>query len=349
MSITINKGGKAPFSDGAITMYESPEIRGKRWFDKSKRIIFVNGMANSPGDHKKSAELLSTVQACPVLGVYNKTGGTLKDLIQCLTDKFTFTNNSNTFTTDFKKLKGGFDKYMNSNKTGLSRLDVIAKLIGPYNKCTVSLLYLLKDNRFRNLTIFAHSQGNLITSNALTAVALVYGLSTIKRRIVQSFGSPCNYWPPGIKQTNNAFTFDGVSWLDPKISFNNVKVGFNVAHGFDQYMKYDPEFVINRFRWGSFGFTADMDENGLTNALIKMGNNPDRLYKIFLRILSAHYSDSDDVANLYVRKMLAKSPNTLSQMAKNSPKLINLLIKCLGGWKTSEEKKHIKLLKGLLG
>ena len=64
------------------------------------------------------------------------------------------------------------------------------------------------------MAILPYSQGNLIASNALTAVALADGLQAIRGVMVISFGSPCRFWPPGIRHHNFAFANDPVTWLD---------------------------------------------------------------------------------------------------------------------------------------
>ena len=204
----------------------------------------------------------------------------------------------------------------------------------------------------KTVPIFAHSQGNLITSNALTAVAIADGLPAIQGRVVHSFGSPCLTWPPGLDHRNHAFTFDPVGMMDFKFSFSNIKVGGVISHSFAEYMKYDPEFVINRFRWGSFGFTANMDEDGLATAMKDMGNNPNRLHGIFKRLDDAHWSDKDDITLLYIQKMRKTGgESTLRMMAKTKPALIDVMLECLVGgtftWNTAEEKKQGDFLRSL--
>ena len=56
------------------------------------------------------------------------------------------------------------------------------------------------------------------------------------------------------------------------------------THAFLEYIAHGPEFVINRFRVGGPGVTVNLDEEGLAFAMVDMGNNPPRLYKIFERL-----------------------------------------------------------------
>ena len=352
--IAIGSGDRLPSSDGEVNLYESPELRDKRYFDRSRRVIFVNGMANSSADHRKSAHVLSTLQACPVIGVYNQTDGFWPDLGQCLADKITLVGVQAvpaTFAGWAQLCEQGFQAARKS-EPGLTKGAYVERLIGS-NPATASLYRVARSADFRTLPIFAHSQGNLITSNALTAVALADGPAAVQNRQVNSFGSPCRFWPPGIDHRNHAFTFDPIGWMDYKFSFQSIKVGGIVAHGFEEYMRHDPEYVVNRFRWGSFGFTANMDEARLADALVEMGNNPNRLHGIFQRLLDAHWSDQDDIALAYVKKMRAKGrEGVLRTMARTKPDLIRLLIQCLVGgtlaWRTGEEKAQAEFLKTLI-
>jgi hypothetical protein len=166
---------------------------------------------------------------------------------------------------------------------------------------------------------------------------------------VNGFGSPCRYWPPKINRTNYAFTFDLVSWLDYRVSFDNVKVGFLAGHAFTLYMQNDGEFVVNRFRWGSFGLTVNMDEAGLADYCISIGNNPPRLRGIFNRLKEAHWTDSDDVSYEYVTRIRARNLALLQSIARTDAGFIRLLIELLGAsWVTADEQRQIDFLKTLI-
>ena len=214
------------------------------------------------------------------------------------------------------------------------------------NKATLSLYALLAaPGGLNKPRIYCHSQGNLITSNALTAVALAKGQAAVNGIEVNSFGSPCRYWPQGVARTNYAFTFDPISWLDLRTDLSSSKIGFVAAHGFDVYLQHDAEFIVNRFRWGAFGLTASLDEKGLAGFMVRIGNNPKRLRGILERLYKAHWSDSDDVALLYVDAM---SDADLRTIRNGDPSVIALLIKSLEtGWTTSREKAAIQRLQAL--
>jgi hypothetical protein len=232
----------------------------------------------------------------------------------------------------------------------LTKIDFVGSLIAG-NQATLavySYVVTLSQSDRAALKLYCHSQGNLITSNALTAVALALGASSISGLEVNSFGSPCRFWPEGLNRTNYAFTFDPVSWLDYNAGFSSVKIGFVAAHAFDIYMRNDAEFVVNRFRWGSFGLTASMDEEGLADYMVGIGNNPPRLKGIVQRLLSAHWSDSDDVAYYYVNKMRTRHGSVMQQIARGDPGLIRLLYRCLDeGITTPGERTEMNYLNTL--
>ena len=352
----IHTRGEDPRDDGEIGLFQSPEAKGKSWYVPKARVVFVNGMANSGADHAKSARALSLLQACPVIGVYNKKGGFLPDIWQCLVDKLTLVgvqSQPSNFEGWSKQVEAG---YQNAKKAvpSLQKIDFVEGLIGA-NKAARSLYryyVTLSGNERRKTKIFCHSQGNLITSNALTAVALAVGPQAIKGLQVFSFGSPALYWPSGIVRVNRAFTFDPVSWLDYRFSFDNVKIGYVAAHGFDIYMKYDAEFAVNRFRWGSHGMTASMDEQGLAKYCVSLGTNARRLKPIFKRLIDAHWSDCDDVAFEYTKLM--RRPENLAKLKKLAvidDSFIHQLIYCMAGgtfnYTSSAEKDEIKFLQSI--
>lgn len=302
----IREGG-IPAADGDVTRYVSAEVQGKGWFNANRRIIFVNGMDNTGADHAKSCTELSLMMGAGVVGVYNKTNGKWADLGQCIKDKITLSSVQSQSMMSFEGwaavVDAGYRAAKLANPT-LDKTDFVGGLIAG-NKAAHALYALLvgQGGTGSRVEIYCHSQGNLITSNALTAVALAKGTGAIAGMQVNSFGSPCRYWPPGISRVNNAFTFDGVSFLDLRMDMTSSKVGFKVAHGFLEYAKHDGEFVVNRFRFGGWGMTMNMDEKGLAKFCVEQGDNVRRLRSIFDRLEKAHQSDSDDVAQHYVEML----------------------------------------------
>lgn len=341
---TINPA-RIPTGDGDVTLFTSPEGKGKSWFNMTRRIIFVNGMDTTGQGHVDHAIALSVLQACPVIGVFNKTDGFWDDMGQCIADKATMGAG---LTYPAMVLAAGASYQVARLATpGLQKVDFIGSLVRR-NPATYALYALLLGdggvNR-RATPIFCHSQGNLVTSNALTAVALALGSDSVAQMEVNSYGSPCRFWPPGLDRTNYAFTFDPVSFLDLAVDMSSSKIGFKPAHGFDVYRANDAEFVVNRFRTGGFGMTVKMDEAGLVKCLVRMGNNAPRIRRIFERLRDAHSTDSDDVAVQFVE---AVTDAHLKQLNNSEPNLINLLIQLLKtGVIFSDEDRAIKRLQKL--
>lgn len=348
---TIRAGGSDPGADGELNLYTSSEGASQSWFNRQRRVVFVNGMDNTPADHSKSARALSLLQGCPVIGIYNRTDGFWTDLGQCLTDKITLLPAQSGSFNGWKMAVDAAYAAARASRPGLNKADFVGTLVVSNRATHAVYMYVatLAQGVRSALKIYCHSQGNLIVSNALTAVALALGENAIRGIEVNGFGSPCRYWPNGLNRTNNAYTFDPVSWLDYNIGFDSVKVGFVAGHGFDLYMRDDAEFVVNRFRWGSFGMTASMNEEGLANYCAAIGNNPPRLKRIFQRLLDAHWSDSDDVANYYVDKMRRNHSSTLQAIARADRGFIEMLIRCLDeGYTTGGEYQRIDYLRGLI-
>ena len=347
---SIGIGGAAPVNDGEVNLYLTPEGTGQRWFDASRRVIFVNGMLNSGDDHRKSALALSVLRACGVVGVYNKTDGFWRDLGQCITDKLKLSGVQSGSMFDFATWERIVEDAYRAElrrRPGLDKRDFVGDLIKA-NPATHALYALMvgRGGIDAGTPIYCHSQGNLVTSNALTAVALSMGAASVHGLVVNSYGSPARYWPAGLNRTNNAYTFDPVSWLDLRVDLSSSKVGFKAAHGFDTYVQQDGEFVVNRFRWGSFGMTASMDEDGLAEFCVGLGDNTPRLRGIFDRLESAHWTDSDDVALAYVNKL---SDIRLRTLARIDPAFIRQLVRLLkSGWTSRAEKRAIERLENAL-
>jgi hypothetical protein len=350
----IGTGGGNPTNDGEINLYISPEARAKSWFNMGRRVVFVNGMMNPAADHAASARALSLLQACPVVGIFNKSDGLWPDLGQCIKDKATLVSVQAEVGIDFSGWALALEAlYLAARQLSptLSKIDFIGSLVAS-NAATFSVyryVVTLGAGERAALKIYCHSQGNLVTSNALTAVALALGTDALGGIEVNCFGSPCRYWPPKLNRTNYAFTFDPVSWLDYRVSFDNVKVGFIAGHAFSLYMQNDGEFTVNRFRWGSFGLTVSMDEVGLAKYCIGIGNNPPRLRGIFNWLKEANWTDSDDVSFEYVTRMRTQNDQLMRQIARADPGFVKLLIELLGaGWVTSGEQREIDYLKTLI-
>lgn len=311
-------------------------------FDDSRRVIFVNGMNNNGTHHRDSAWFLSYIQLCPVIGVFNKTDGGLKDFGQCLTDKLTIQGTA--------PIPGSpkivFDAILKIEELisgkPLDRAEAMTRYLAS-NPATVALFKLLRSPAAKDVPIYAHSQGNIILSNALQAVEIVDGSKAIQGREVHSYGSPTIIWPGGLNHTNNAFTFDIIGMIDLIFRWDISKVGLPEAapamwpwaHNFCVYLLDDAAFAINKHRVGGWSLTLSMDEEGLAQDLVKMGLNEPRVTKIFKRLDDKHNSDSDDVARYYINAMKKSTTgDTVLKTMKST--LVPLLKKILSEGYTSD-------------
>lgn len=343
---TIRVGG-VPDQDGHVTRYVADEVRNKAWFNPNRQIIFVNGMGNTGANHAESCYELSLMMGATVLGVFNRTDGFWADLGQCIKDKVKLSAVQSQTMFSFDDWNSVVEAAYRAAKAvnpGLDKVDFVGQLIAG-NKATHALYGLLvgQGGIGTGIEVYCHSQGNLITSNALTAVAIAKGKHAIAGMQVNSFGSPCRYWPPGIARVNNAFTFDGVSFLDLRMDLTSSKVGFKVAHGFTEYAKHDGEFVVNRFRWGGWGLTFSLDEKGLARFCVEQGDNTRRLRAIFQRLKDAHPSDSDDVAVAYVELL---SDARLARLKQHDPGFVEMLIGLMAsGVPFADERMAIRRLR----
>ena len=337
-------GAKIPQSDGKINEYAYKEAVASAQFNHARKVIFINGMLNRGAAHAESALALSWVRMCTVVGVYNASAGGVKDFAQCIGDKSQF-DGPVSFSAETKVAIGtilGGRTSVEAARLALSR-----------NRAQVALFDLLRRPENRRREIFAHSQGNLILSNVLQAIAAADGHQALVGRTIHTFGSPAVNWPAGITKYEHGFTWDPITFLAGFDSTWTIsKVGMPkssknpITHSFLEYLKCDPAFVVNRFRWGGLGVTFDMDEDSLANAIAAMGTNTRRVLSIFQHLNDKHNSDADDVAVRYVDK-IKHSAATLTALKADRP-LVALLVRILEeGWTSAEEKKAIAFLQAL--
>jgi hypothetical protein len=204
-----------PARDGEVNVYnltESPFA--------TPLVYFVNGIRVVGREHALTASYLSVLIERPVWGVFNKTAGvrlgSVADLAQCLLD---YTQNAT----------ARLGSRSNQNKPAqvsderipefLSRLE---KEYVVWNQATLALFKELVRHKGQRQLIIAHSQGNLITSNALFVMEDVFGSASLQNIRVYSLASPSPAWPLGLRITNggggrqdNAFMNDLVSLLRP--------------------------------------------------------------------------------------------------------------------------------------
>ncbi|MFO0907102.1 MAG: hypothetical protein U0794_01835 [Isosphaeraceae bacterium] len=339
-TVVQETGPTLPKRDGDVNIYFDAVAANAATFDHQRRVIFINGIKNSPSDHALAALALSELQQCPVLGVYNQSTGFIPDLAQCLGDKNQFNGLSRSASSAVSRMA----------RAGQLAPDAARDLLRR-NPAAVALFDLLRKPEHRSTEIFAHSQGNLIVSNVLQAIAAVDGPGAVQGRVVHMFGSPSMHWPPGIQKYEYGFTWDPVSWLAGfDWSFSISKLGMPsgslmpITHSFLEYMRHDPAFVVNRCRWGSLGLTFHMDEDRLAGMLVSFGTNLNRVRSVFEHLNRYHNSDADDVAVRYV-KGAAKVTGLLDAIRRDRS-LAALLVRVMDeGWTTSDERAAMALLR----
>lgn len=184
------------------------------------RIYFVNGIRVVGREHALTAGYLSVLIERPVWGVYNKTAGvrlgSVVDIAQCLLD---YTQNATARLGSQGNLNKPAQVPDHKIPEFLSRLD---RGYIVWNKATLQLFKELVRHKGQRQLIVAHSQGNLITSNALFVLEEVFGSASLQNIRVYSLASPAPAWPLGLRITNggggrqdNAFMNDMVALLRP--------------------------------------------------------------------------------------------------------------------------------------
>lgn len=349
-----------PEFDGHVTRYEAPDVQNESFFHRHRTAIFVNGMLNSADDHRSAAHLLSSLLSCPVLGVYNKSTGELPDLAQCVTDKLGFGGNARDMPHTAAAWRALVDaQYAAYRAAGLAatRVEFVESLIAG-NLATLSLFRLLRSEAGRDprVVIYAHSQGNLITSNALTAVAMADGESAIRGRTVESYGSPCRVWPEGLTRREHVFQLDPIPLLQLRQSTDTIVVrqtlgvlfSPSAVHAIEAYIEADPEFIINSCRWSPRGFLPFLDKPALAQRLVELGDNAKRILDVFKRLIEKHYTAEDDVALHYLQRMRIVGAHVLQRTVNHTQyggELVDVLDRCLTGRAlfVSQEKQDLSL------
>lgn len=136
--------------------------------------LFINGVKTDLPRHQRAAQELAEQIGKPVVGIYNATGGTARDLLQCITDKIGV---------------GGLGKMNPATNT-------LTRLIKAYGSPKADK---------GGLDIYAHSQGSIIVSEALREArgdgADIRGVD------VTTFGNAAATMPKGLRGYHN-YTYD---------------------------------------------------------------------------------------------------------------------------------------------
>jgi hypothetical protein len=152
----------------------------------TQKIIYINGILNSPKEHYESLEAIANTANAEVVGVYNASEGFWKDFAQCVKDKLGIGHN-------------------------------------PAVETLKNTLYAeLTSGSQQPINLMAHSQGALITSRALGDVRNQLkedGLSPkeidarMSRINVDTFGGAAWHYPDGPHYNHNTNVLDPVSNL----------------------------------------------------------------------------------------------------------------------------------------
>jgi hypothetical protein len=226
-----------PKSDGAVIAYRAvdPALA-------TPRIYYVNGIQTDGPGHARAATVLSTLTEHVVYGVYNATGGLgpvgmVTDLLQCAFDwsDVFLSKLSEIGNLSVNKAVNGLAGYFRQ-KRGLAppdpfnlaeeirrrvpeqrRVEFIEWCVARYNRATASLFRQLYTHAGEKQLIVAHSQGNLITADALWSMVIAYGERSLERMQVYSLASPAPAWPLGIRYKRKVYghTNDLVTLADP--------------------------------------------------------------------------------------------------------------------------------------
>ena len=186
------------------------------------------------GYYLRSTQKLPPTCPCwvehPIWGVYNQTAGqklgSVVDVLQCVLD---FAQNSLARTTSSGNQ--GKNPKIPENKMDEFLRDLEKKYV-VWNRATLQLFRQLAIHRNKRQFIVAHSQGNLITSNALFVLEDVLGSAGLRNIRVYSLASPSPAWPLGLRVTHggggrqdNAFMNDMVALLRPHNLAKKIGLG----------------------------------------------------------------------------------------------------------------------------
>jgi hypothetical protein len=226
-----------PEVDGQVVDYAAV-----RPTNQLPRIYYVNGIQTDGVTHAKTAIALSILTERVVHGVYNATAGKgatgmILDLLQCGEDwadiflsKLAEIGNFGVNAMVNGLLKHAREKLGRppQDPTNVAesirrkfperrRVAFIEACLSVYNKATASLFRELRTHAQVKQVIIAHSQGNLITADALWSMVIAYGEQSLSNIQVYSLASPSPGWPLGIRYRRKVYghTNDLVTLCDP--------------------------------------------------------------------------------------------------------------------------------------
>jgi nucleoid-associated protein YgaU len=248
-----------PTQNGEVCEYRDTGVS-----TSAPRIYYVNGIQTTGEIHEGTALVLSQITQHTITGVFNRTfgegPGIVVDLLQC------FGDSSNGFFSQLAEF--GFDgldslverirrwtatssqpptnvaEQLRARVPRAKLAEFITRYLAATNKATAALFRQLNQNRGPRQLIVAHSQGNLITSNALWAIQTIYGASSLSNLRIYSIASPAPAWPAGIDLRIKVYGHanDPVTLFDPKWLAGRKSAGDNKRlHGklFNRFRPHD--------------------------------------------------------------------------------------------------------------
>lgn len=240
----LNQHFPVPTRDGEVNAYRAFDR-----VDSDPRFYYVNGMLTRGIQHALDAMELSRITERVVYGVYNATYssalgnyvGGFGDFLQCVDDwmqiflakvaeygALSIGRAVDAVTDWFRRRLGtapesatadpnrGVEDVQRRVPMQSQRL-ALARGWLARNPAALSLFEQLRAHLNERQWIVAHSQGNLITSNALWGIVLVYGQDALQRMEVFSLASPSPAWPRGLRFRRKVYGYENdlVTLFDP--------------------------------------------------------------------------------------------------------------------------------------
>ena len=218
-----------PSSGGDVTEYTPVDETASDYGDYSLRVdtaafhdssdaelVFVNGMDNSPANHRRAARQLATITGQTVVGIYNQTGlngnenipNRIMDFIQCVHDLSLPVGRSAPLLLGMQALSNPsavlamlLARRSAGRITPIRQAERLAgEAVLSLNRASLALFGRLYDNaeKGKRTVIVCHSQGNLISANAVWVTKRTRHWATSPVGQVSLFGlaSPTASWPP---------------------------------------------------------------------------------------------------------------------------------------------------------
>jgi hypothetical protein len=230
-----------PAHDGQVARFD-----GARTGSVVPRLYYVNGIRTDGREHARVAMFLSLLTEHVVFGVYNATAGkragSVLDVLQCAADwvsvfraKVDEVKNVvvSGLLTDLRNFVRGSHASVTLDPVNVAesirkripqrhRLAIVQASLSTYNQATASLFRQLYVHLPTKQIVVAHSQGNLITADALWSLQIVRGESALSQIRVYSLASPTPAWPLALRRNRGGggrFVYghlnDPVTFFDP--------------------------------------------------------------------------------------------------------------------------------------